>query len=321
MQSTLKAVVSDARAALASGGERIGPAQDKTPRFELFNGPNSICSQKVRAVLAHHGITYLSHSVNMLAGQTYLPAHVRLRMIGCDRLGIPLMTSHTGSTSVTAGGCDPAVVPTLVDWETNDVIVDSKRICFYLDDAVEDRERLRPQALRDRIDAQLDVVDNLPNYQMLIGRPPGSDRRPESLKGGNGMDIAMGKVKRLDQYLEIHADDPILVEAYRAKRAKELMGARQLFTDDAMQTAYKRAEAACDDLEHLLGQRATIWMFGDAITMADLFWCIELLRMKNVGARAFWESGARPAVAAFVQQAEAMPAIRSAVLDWPGALY
>jgi 2,5-dichlorohydroquinone reductive dechlorinase len=32
-----------------------------TPRFELFRAANSICSQKVRAVLAHHAMPYVEH--------------------------------------------------------------------------------------------------------------------------------------------------------------------------------------------------------------------------------------------------------------------
>ena len=318
---TLESVMSELRVALGNSGTYVGSRRDEAPRFELFNAPNSICSQKVRAVLEHHGIAYISYSMDMLAGQTYLPAHVRLRMIGCDRLGVPLMTTHTGSTSVTAGGCDATVVPTLVDWDTKQVIVDSKRICFYLDDTIEDRKRLRPLRLREQIDPQLDVVDNLPNYQMLNGRPPGADRRPTTRRGNNGVDVSMSKVARLDRYLEAYADDAILVRAYRAKHSKELMGAQQLFSYMATQAAYERAEAACDRLEHSLNQRATRWLFGDQMTMADIFWCIELLRMKNLGAQTFWAHGVRPAVAAIVDQAETVPALRAAVLDWPGATY
>jgi 2,5-dichlorohydroquinone reductive dechlorinase len=55
--------------------------------------------------------------------------------------------------------------------------------------------------------------------------------------------------------------------------------------------------------------------------MADLYWAVELLRMTNVGAAAIWENGRLPSVAAFLAASEQIPAIRAAVLDWPGALY
>jgi 2,5-dichlorohydroquinone reductive dechlorinase len=222
MPSILEAMVSDVRAALGSPSVLIGPAHNTRPRFELFNGANSLCSQKVRTVLAHHQITYVSNTVNMFAGQTYLPEYVRLRMVGCERLGIPLMTTHNGSTSVTSGGCDAAVVPTLVDWGTNEVIVDSKRICLYLDDAVREG-RLRPQHIREQIDREIDVVDNLPNYQMVIGTPSRIDGRPASVHGDKSSHIAMQKVvERLDRYLSRYASDPILPKRIAQSGQKNL---------------------------------------------------------------------------------------------------
>ncbi|MBL0421555.1 glutathione S-transferase family protein [Ramlibacter sp. AW1] len=316
---SLESLVADARNALGTPADRIGPRTDAAPRFELFNGPNSICSQKVRAVLAQHQIPYLSHSMDMFAGQTYLPPYVRLRMHGCDSLGGPLMEVHTGSTSVSHGGCDPAVVPTLVDWQTRQVIVDSKRICLYLDAEIEPSRQLRPRHLEDLIDAQLGIVDNLPNYQMLGGKPPGIDTRPASQHGKTGIELARGKVARCERYLAEYPDDPTMVRAYSAKRAKELTAAERLFGVDAMRAAYDKAESACADLEQLLRGRSTEWLLDDRFTMADLYWAIELLRMQNLGAQSFWTNGKRPAVASFAERVRSLPPLRSAILDWPGA--
>lgn len=321
MTQNLQDVVVQARNSLNRPGENIGAMSSDTPRFELFNAPNSICSQKVRTVLAHHRIAYRSQHVDIFEGETYLPDYVRLRLMGCDALGGELMTVHTGSTSVTAGGCDPAVVPLLIDWETRRVLVDSKRICFYLDEIAAVGERLRPGQLEQHIDAELDVVDNLPNYQMLAGKPPGEDHRPESRRKSNGVGFAMGKVERCDRYLAQFAGDADLIRAYSAKRSKELTAANQLFTPEAMTTAYNTAEAGCAHLEQALNARSAEWLFGDDITMADLYWGVELLRMKNMAVDSFWINGARPAVAAFVEKVETIPAIRSAVVEWRGAMY
>lgn len=321
MITDLNKAVADARASLKRDGENMGATASMSPRFELFNAPNSICSQKVRTVLAHHQIPYRSQHVDIFEGETYLPAYVRLRMAGCDALGSGLVTAHTGSTSVTAGGCDPAVVPLLVDWETAEVLVDSKRICFYLDKVAGEQSSLRPAHLAGEIDAQLDVVDNLPNYQMLAGKPPGVDHRPESRRNSNGVGFAMGKVERCDRYLQEFSNDADLVRAYSAKRAKELNAAQQLFTPEAMQAAYDKAEAGCASLERQLTAGGTPWLLGNDITMADLYWGIELLRMKNMAVETFWANGAKPAVAAFVEKAGSVPAIRSAIVEWPGALY
>ena len=43
--------------------------------------------------------------------------------------------------------------------------------------------------------------------------------------------------------------------------------------------------------------------------------------MANVGANGFWEGGRLPEVARFATAAEHLPAIKSAILDWPGALF
>lgn len=318
MPQNLQHLVAELRSSLGSVGDTIASDKSITPRFELFHAPNSICSQKVRAVLAHHHISYRSQQVNIFEGQTYLPAYVRLRLMGCDALGGGLVSEHTGSTSVSKGGCDPAVVPTLVDWGTGQVLVDSKRICFYLDQLA--GGALRPANLEGAIDAELDVVDNLPNYQMLAGKPPGEDHRPESRRKSNGVGFAMGKVERCDKYLAQFASDADLVRGYSAKRAKELNAAEQLFTPEAMRTAYDKAEAGCTHLEKKLNSGAR-WVAGDNLTMADLYWGVELLRMKNMAVEFFWAKGARPAVAGFVDRTQTIPAIRSAVIEWPGALF
>jgi len=323
MEPSLETLVAGARLALDSDGELIAQVRGEAPRFELFSAANSICSQKVRAVLAHHGQAYRSHSLNLFGGQTYLPAYVRLRVRGCDDMGAALVSQHSGSTSVASGGgCDAAVVPTLIDWQTCEIVVDSKRICNHLDAAVADpAARLRPERLAARIDEEIDVIDNLPNYQMLSGCPPGLDRRPGPLRGKTGVAFAMSKVERCDRYLAEHPNEQALQRAYTAKRAKELDAARQLFGEDAMRHAYDVAEAACETLERKLDASATRWLFGDQPTMADLYWGIELTRMKNLGADTFWRDGARPAVETFAERSRGLDAIQRAVVNWPGALF
>ena len=123
-------------------------------------------------MLAHHGQAYRSNSANLFGGETYLPAYVRLRVIGCDDMGAALVSRHSGSTSVSfGGGCDAVVAPTLIDWQTGEIVVDSRRICMHIDEAVRDESpSLRPVHLAARIDEEIDLIDNLPNCQMLSGR-------------------------------------------------------------------------------------------------------------------------------------------------------
>jgi 2,5-dichlorohydroquinone reductive dechlorinase len=232
-----------------------------------------------------------------------------------------LVATHTGSTSTSAGGCDPAVVPTLVDRQADEVIVDSKQICLYLDSLVSTSRRLRPISVQMMIDAELDIVDNLPNYQMLVGQPVGTDARPEKLKATNGVSFSMSKVKRCDQYLVEFAGDQALVRAYQAKRSKELIAAECLFLEKAMENAYNRARGACAALNNKLETSQSTWLTGSSVTLADLFWAVELLRMKNLGAAYIWEQNQLPAVQRFVAAAEGLASVRSAVLEWPGSQF
>lgn len=321
MALSLKAAVAASSQALGEPSEIVGGESATAPRFELFHAANSICSQKVRTVLAHKRIPYVSHQMNIFTGETYLPDHVRLRMLGCGALGLPLVSGHSGSTSVAGGGCDPAVVPTLVDWETGRVLVDSRRICDMLDQVGDPAERLRPPGLDAGIDSELAVIDDLPNYQMLAGRPPGEDRRPAHRRGSNGVDFARQKVKRCDDYLARSEGDETLTLAYRAKRAKELDAAERLFSPTAMRDAYAHVGAACRALDETLSARRTRWLFSDRPSMADLFWGLELIRIKNMAAASIWEDAGLHGVQAFLEQAEQLPSIRAAVLDWPGAIY
>ena len=311
--------VEAARIAIGSSREAIHAAGGAAPRYELFHAANSICSQKVRCVLAQHRLAWISHPINMFEGQTYLPDYVRLRMIGCERLGGALVSRHNGSTSA-AAGCDGAVVPTLVDWATGEVVVDSKLICIHLDDGMAVANRLRPPSLADAIDAELAIVDDMPNYQMLMGRRPGSSENGAT-KNDVGGSFSQRKVAWCDRYLDAVAEEPVLVAAYTAKRAKEASAARDLFSPEAMTLAYDHVDAALQELERKLARDEGPWLFGGALTLADLFWSIELLRMKNMGLASGWEAGRLPHVERFAAAGEALPAIRAAIIDWPGAMF
>jgi 2,5-dichlorohydroquinone reductive dechlorinase len=69
----LKNPVASASAALGGASEITNAAGTEPPRFDLFHAANSICSQKVRCVLAQDHFPYSSRQVNLFLGQTYLP--------------------------------------------------------------------------------------------------------------------------------------------------------------------------------------------------------------------------------------------------------
>lgn len=76
-----------------------------------------------------------------------------------------------------------------------------------------------------------------------------------------------------------------------------------------------RSIPACTDLERKLAARQSPWLFGEEIAMADLFWGLELLRLKNLGPTMFWKDGKLPHVAHYVDAIETVPSINAAILD------
>lgn len=280
------------------------------PHAHFFHAPNSICSQKVRAVLAYHQIPYSSHLLNIFAGDTYDPAYVRMRMVGCNSLGGPMADRHLGTTSVEASGCDGCVVPTLVDADTGTVTVDSLRICLALD-ASSGSGTLVPADLCDAIMAELTVVDDLPNYQNLAVRVVPTT--------GPGNAFAASKVARCNVLLADHGDDPVLRAAYEAKRAKEQYAADKLFDETALAAARQAVIDALDGLEKRLTTSTGPWLLGEAVTMADLFWGAELIRTEDVGQGYLWQENRLPHVAAYYGRLCDMPALQSAIIDFPGA--
>ncbi len=286
-------------------GGRIGDAGT----LHLFHAPNSICSQKVRAVLAHHGLPFWSHTLNIFEGETYAPEYVRLRYEACTSAGYSLAALHPGSTAVDSTGCDACVVPTVIDEAMGEVLVDSLKICLTLDARA--GGGLMPEEHRDAILAELAIVDELPNYQNLaVCVVPGSAPRNA---------FAASKVARCNGLLDEYGDDPALRAAYEAKRAKEQSAADHLFDDAAMQAARDAVDQALTALEQRLATRTDRWLFGPEVTMADLFWGAELIRAEDVGHAGFWENGRLPLVAAWLKDLEAMPALRRAITDYPGA--
>ena len=117
------------------------------------------------------------------------------------------------------------------------------------------------------------------------------------------------------------AGDGTLVQAYAAKRSKEAQAATQFFTASAMQSAYDKASDACATLARTLDLLATPWLFGAEPSMADLLWGVELLRIKNMGAAALWEGRGLHSIKQYLRQAEQLPSLRTAGIEWPGALY
>jgi len=290
-------------------------------RFELYQSPMSLCSQKVRAVLAHKNAPYLSHDLRLICyrdsegvlqpADNYHPGYVKLRLLGQRDLTVDLARSWTGRTSVATEGFDPCVVPTLVDLASGLVVVDSARILKYIDEQYVEAPRLIPPdpALASAVLRQVSIVDRTPHGALLAGFHPDDDRRPEPLKQIM-LHYHVDKIETLHRLVEQNRDHAQLRSAYEAKIQKEDVG--EAVCHDAVLMRAARADTR-GILETLEGDLAgPDWLCGRAITMADLAWGVSLFRIKYLGLEKLWSD--LPKVSDYWSRVSQIPAIREEVI-------
>ncbi|MEM1414089.1 MAG: glutathione S-transferase [Myxococcota bacterium] len=307
----------------ATNAPLMDPVRNRTigtspPRYELYHFALSLCSQKVRLVLAETGADYAAHDINLSLPSlaNYEPAYVRLRLEG--RGEAPLVSGYTGGSSTTTEGFDPAVVPTLVDLEREEVVVDSLRICRHVDR--EAGGALVPDTLRDAIVRELDLVDRTPHVALFYGAHPDADVRPERLRKGMP-GVHDRKIAKLRMARERAAGDALLEAAYDAKIAKEEAARGFVGTPERMRAALAETLELVGGLEGRLGEGP--FLFGARYTLADVFWAVSLHRLRWLGMAFAWEGGhalhgeTRPRVGAYVSRLVARPAFRAACIEWP----
>lgn len=298
----------------------IGPGSGK-PRFEVYHADPSLCSYKVRTVLAEKGVTYMSHAMNIMPANkfvphNYRPGYVRLRLEGAPEK--EFVGGYTGVSSVESEGFDPCVVPTLVDHEAGKVIVDSRAICEYIDRAVGGTP-LIPEGMEDAIDAQIRLVDQAPHVAALYGAHPDGDVRPAGLRK-NIAGVHVKKIRVLNAMIDQVQDDPILLKAYRAKVTKEAAAGAFMMDDEGMRETHRQMAAHVDTLEQQLESHSGAWVCGDQFTMADIMWLLSLYRMKWLGFEPLWaDRSKRAKLNAYLDSGFMRPSVRSGCIEWPGA--
>ena len=326
------AIVSAARAEWG-GAERSELMHGKggsAPRFEIYHAGLSVCSQKVRTVLAELDTAYLSNEMAILSGkgifseefsiaENYRPNYVRLRMYGAGpALMANLMQHHTLGSSVESEGFDACVVPTAIDHQTESVIVDSSRIVEFIDAQVSGGPGLMQKGaeLETEVKRQIKIVDNLPMGAILYGFLE-NDPRPDFLKAQ--MD-GVYDVKRqaLEILLSKNEDDAELVRAYKAKISKEMAGKGLYKNIDFLGEKMADFENAIANLNSDLQRSQGPWLHGGIFTMSDAFWGVSLYRIHWVGHAWLWQD--YPLVKEYVKRLYAHPSIRDSVIDWPSPM-
>jgi len=301
------------------------------PRMELFHAGLSMCSNKVRVVLAEKGVRYLSHEMSILAqkgisskeftpAENYRPGYVRLRIHVADAQGLMgnLAQEHTLRTGVESEGFDACVVPILIDNEKGRGIVDSLEIIKYIDKEITGAIKLIPEdpALAEAVMRQVKIVDNTPHPGVLYAFHE-NDRRPEFLKHAME-DVYDVKVGALNQLIEQNKDDQELVRVYKAKIAKELAGKkiqRDLQVTRNIMSEFAKLVA---DLDVQLAGPGDEWICGSDFTLADAVWGVSLYRMQWVGVGDLWND--YPRVEEYARRCYKRPSIWNDVINWPSPM-
>lgn len=305
----------------------VGAAAGTNTRFELYHAGFSVCSQKVRAVLAEKKIPYTSHELSILnsrgiysdkltPAENYSPNYVRLRLLGGKGRGLRLATGYSGRSSVDTEGFDACVVPTLIDHDQGRVIVDSKVICEYLDSQTEPKLIPDHPELKSAVMRQLDIVDKTPQPALLYGAHPDDDQRPEFIKQAMAKSYDL-KLEALETLLEENRHDVELNAAYSSKIAKEKAGQKMLADGNNVVAMRNETQSIITALDGQLASSGP-WICGDQFTLADLAWAINLYRMKWLGVASLWQS--LPQVEQYSRRLYHRPSIWSAVLKFPSPM-
>jgi glutathione S-transferase len=243
----------------------------------------------------------------------YRPPYVRLRLVGGRELNVSSATGWTGITSVATEGFDACVVPTLVDYEANRVVVDSLRIIHHLANDADPQKRLRSvdPDTQARIDAQVSIVDETPHGMLLAGFHPDDDTRPELLRQAM-VTYHLDKIPVLERHIENNRAEESLVAAYRAKIAKEELAEDVGNDAGANRRSRLATQKILEQLEDDLSQSSTTWLCTPDVSLADLVWAVSLFRIKYLGIGKLWDR--LPGVARYYERLIQLPAVREGAM-------
>ncbi|MDX0499435.1 glutathione S-transferase [Sinorhizobium medicae] len=299
------------------------PDGEKKGRFVLFHAAMSFCSQKVRATLAQRGAAFESNEMLILArrlpagalipAENYSPDYVRLRLQGREAMKVRLVEAYSGISSVSNSGLDPCAVPTLVDLDAAEVVVDSLRICIHIDAVLPGSNRLVPAnpVQLQNVQRQLNAVDLTPHPGLLYGFHPEDDRRPQAIKQAMSS-VYEEKLEALTSLIKANEGDGELVAAYQAKIAKET-GGRDVRCDPGFQNTLRAATRnILLELDKDLRQNQYAWLCAPHLTLADLFWAVSLVRLKYLGLAKLWSD--LPTIDAYLERLLELPSVQSEVL-------
>ncbi|MEM0912603.1 MAG: glutathione S-transferase family protein [Pseudomonadota bacterium] len=286
--------------------------------LDLYHFGFSICSHKVRAVLAELGLSWRSLELDPRLHENYNPDYVRLRLMSSQAKNSKAANGWEGGSSVTESGFDALVVPTLVDYQHHEVLADSLQICLHLARKHTEKLTLLPATLEDEILSQLEIVDRTAHVALLYGANPNGDGRSYLFRN-----LFKGEhVKKAEAAKQ--AWDPIIGESekldavYHAKVSKELAGRDFVASEEKMRETIHAVSKQLVDFSLTLHKKDGKWICGDAFTIADIFWGVSLFRLEFLGYEWMYRNNAElKNISTFADEMFKREAFKKAVCEWP----
>jgi glutathione S-transferase len=253
---------------LARDGESEPPAHESAVReVRLYHFPTSLCSQKVRLVLAEKGVAWQGTIVNIgPAHENLQPWYAKLN----DRL----------------------VVPTLAIDEVT--FTDSRHIVEAIDRRLPG-PTLIPDDLHDEVMHWVDLQDRLPMRELELAQAKGLVRWLRRWSVNQ-------KQKRLRKLIKRH---PELTEVYQRKYDDLDKLEQAVGQPNADRELVDEIEAMLDGLERHLEDRP--WLAGDRYTLADAVWTPVMARLEHIGFARTMAAHRRPHIAAWYARLRERP--------------
>lgn len=242
--------------------------------LQLYYASGSLCSQKVKLVLAEKSLDWKGHLVNLLTFENLAPSYMALNSKG--------------------------VVPTLV--HNRRVVTDSIRIIQYLDETFP-HPPLTPAAPELQVIMQrwITLQNQFPMREVMYGNYQG-------LEGWILRRSVQIKQRVLPQLMQAH---PELLAFYEAKLEDVRQWNSSIQDRRAIASINQKIEPMLTQLETQLIQ--TEWLCGTNYSLADVVWTAVLNRLEELKFGDLWANNTRPALAAYFQRLKARPNFKAAI--------
>ncbi len=242
--------------------------------LELYHASGSLCSQKVKLVLAEKNLEWKSHPLNLLTFENLQPSYIQLNSKG--------------------------VVPTLID--DGKVITDSAIIIRYLDEQFP-QPKLTPAepTLQEKMNSWIDLQNEFPMREVMYGNYTGIEgfvlRRSVQIKQ-----------KLLSQLMQVNYE---LKEEYETKLNDVRKWNSTIQDVKKMAILNAQIEPMLNQLEEQLSQ--TEWLCGTTYSLADAMWTAILNRLDELKFGYLWAENTRPALKLYLRRLKARPSFKTAI--------